>query len=453
MYERILAVDDDENLLKSVKKILTLEGYAVETESNPVRVEAALHEKNYNTVLLDVKMPGMNGLDLLNRIHSEYPTLPVIMISGESTIATAVQALNDGAYDFIEKIIDPERLLISVKNAVRRQQLQEQNATIVRELQESFRMVGESKALKIICGQIQDVADTPAKVLILGESGTGKELVARAIHYQSARCGKPFIEVNCAAIPGELLESELFGHKKGAFTGATEDRDGKFLAANGGSLFLDEIGDMDLNLQAKLLRVLESAEVERLGENYSSKIDVRIIAATNQDLPEMVSEKRFREDLYYRLNVMQIRIPPLRERPEDIIPIAYHFLNKFNKSYNRQLLSIQRHGEAFLKHFAWPGNVRELRHVIEKLMIITPKEKKEVSATDVRRALDIPHISNIPDTNLLPLRDAKTHFERQYILQVLQQCDWRIGESAEILGVDRTNLFKKMQRLSIFKEE
>ncbi len=451
MNEYILAVDDDVALLKSLKKLLTLEGYYVDIESNPAIVAAKLREKRYHAVLLDVAMPGMSGLVLLKSIRQEWPTLPVIMISGQSTVASAVQALNDGAYDFIEKIIDPDRLLMVIKNAVQRRQLQEQNETIFKELQENFRMIGQSAAMKSVFQQIKAVADTPAKVLILGESGTGKELVARAIHYQSARRGKPFIEVNCAAIPGELLESELFGHKKGAFTGATEDRDGKFLAADGGTLFLDEIGDLDLGLQAKLLRVLENQEVQRIGENQTRKVNVRIVAATNQNLKERVLEKRFREDLYYRLNVMRIWIPPLRDRREDILPLTHHFLHKFNKIYNRQILSIHRRAEAFLFHHKWPGNVRELRHVMEKLMIVTPANLKEAGVDEIRRALDLSQRPAISAENgeLLPLRDAKARFERQYILKVLENCDWRMNQAAEILELDRSNLFKKMQKLGI----
>jgi DNA-binding NtrC family response regulator len=271
-------------------------------------------------------MPGINGLELLNVIIKRYPAIPVLMVSGQSNIKIATEAIKNGAYDFIEKPIDPERLFISVQNAIYKQNLQEAKNNILGELQEKYRIIGKSPAIVEIFNQIEKVANTPVKVVIQGESGTGKELVAWAIHYNSSRSGNPYIKLNCAALPSELLESELFGHKKGSFTGAIADRKGKFIAADGGSLFLDEIGDMNIQLQAKLLRALEEKEIEIIGDNVPKKVDVRVIAATNQNLEKLVKNGTFREDLYHRLNVVKIVIPPLRERVENILPLAYHFL-------------------------------------------------------------------------------------------------------------------------------
>ncbi|HEY7751013.1 MAG TPA: sigma-54 dependent transcriptional regulator, partial [Ignavibacteriaceae bacterium] len=300
MNEKILVIDDDENLLKSMRKILGLEHYVVDTLANPMKLDSYLESKHYNCLLLDVSMPVMSGIEVLKKVLYKSPALPVIMISGQSDIETAVRAIKEGAYDFIEKPIDPERLFVAVKNAIQRHNLQEMSDSIFKELQEQFSIIGQSNALKNLFQQIKEVSNTPAKVLILGESGTGKELVAHAIHFNSIRKGKPYIKLNCASIPSELLESELFGHKKGSFTGAVSDRKGKFLEADGGTLFLDEIGNMSIHLQAKLLRVLEDNEVEIIGENIPRKVDVRIISATNQNLEELILKGMFREDLYYR---------------------------------------------------------------------------------------------------------------------------------------------------------
>ena len=390
MNEKILVVDDDENLLKSMKKILSLEHYSVETLVNPLKIDSYLESKDYHCLLLDVKMPVMSGIDVLKKALFKKPVLPVIMISGQSDIETAVQAIKEGAYDFIEKPIDPERLFVAVKNAIQRHNLQEMSDSIFRELQEQFSLIGQSDALKNIVQQIKEVTNTPAKVLILGDSGTGKELVAHAIHFNSERKGKPYIKLNCAAIPSELLESELFGHRKGSFTGAVSDRKGKFIEADGGTLFLDEIGNMSIQLQAKLLRVLEDSEVEVIGENIPRKVDVRIISATNQNLEELISNGTFREDLYYRLNVVKIFIPPLRERPEDILPLAYHFLREFSNSYNKQVLKIKSQVEILLLNYEWPGNVRQLRNSIEKMVLFN--HSGEIGYEEAINALEFGHI-------------------------------------------------------------
>ena len=450
MNEKILVVDDDENLLKSMKKILSLEYYIVDTLSNPLKIDSYLESRVYHCLLLDVRMPVMSGIDVLKNTLFKNPGLPIVMISGQSDIETAVQAIKEGAYDFIEKPIDPERLFVAVKNAIQRHNLQEMSDSIFKELQDQFSIIGHSKALKNIVQQIKEVSNTPAKVLILGDSGTGKELVAHAIHFNSGRKGKAYVKLNCAAIPSELLESELFGHRKGAFTGAVSDRKGKFIEADGGTLFLDEIGNMSIQLQAKLLRVLEANEVEVIGENIPRKIDVRIISATNQNLEELISKGLFREDLYYRLNVVKIIITPLRERPEDILPLAYHFLKEFSNSYNKQVLSIKSQVEALIINYEWPGNVRQLRNAIEKMVLFN--HSGEISYEEAINALEFGQ--NQTDTNQnsnesLQLKNAVHNFERKYILLTLQKHSWKISETADALGIDRSNLFKKMRKYGL----
>jgi len=452
MPERILVIDDDEHLLMSIKKILGLEQYSVDTVINALLADQWLESKNYQCLLLDVKMPAINGMDVLKKVVQNYPALPVIMISGQSNIETAVQSIKSGAYDFIEKPINPERLLITIKNAIQRHYLQQMSDSIFNELQDQFNLIGQSNAMKFIFQQIKEVAHTPAKVLILGESGTGKELVAWAIHHNSTRKGKAYIKINCAAIPGELLESEIFGHRKGSFTGAIADRKGKFAEADEGTLFLDEIGDMSIHLQAKLLRAFDENEIEVIGENIPRKVNVRIISATNQNLENLIAAGKFREDLYYRLNVVKILIPPLRERREDILPLAYHFLKKFNNSYNKQILTINKQAESLLVNYDWPGNVRQLRNTIEKMVIFC--HTKEINYTDVMNALEMD--SGVDQNNLkensmevLTLKNAIHNFERKYLLTILHEHNGKINETALALGIDRSNLFKKMRKYGL----
>jgi DNA-binding NtrC family response regulator len=452
MAERLLVIDDDENLLKSIKKILKLEQYSVDTLINALQVDQWLEAQNYQCLLLDVKMPAVNGMDILKRLIQKYPCLPVIMISGQSNIETAVQAIKEGAYDFIEKPINPERLIITVKNAIQKYQLQELNDSIFNELQGQYSLIGTSSALKHVIAQIMEVADTPAKILILGESGTGKELVAWAIHHTSSRKGKPYIKLNCAAIPAELLESEIFGHRKGSFTGAIADRKGKFIEADEGTLFLDEIGDMSIQLQAKLLRVFDSNEVEVIGENLPRQVNVRIIAATNQNLEKLIAEGKFREDLYYRLNVVKIVIPPLRERREDILPLTYHFLKEFNDTYNKQILSINSQAETLFTDYEWPGNIRQLRNALEKIVIFN--RSNEISYHEALSALEMESPSDrfIPEANneeILSLKNAIHDFEKKYLLTLLQKYNWKINQTANALRIDRSNLFKKMRKYGL----
>ncbi len=451
MYKKILSIDDDENFLKSIKKFMELKGFHVVTISNSSHALDVLQNSYFDCILLDVKMPGINGVDILKISLQKNPSVPVIMISGQSSISIAVEAIKNGAYDFIEKPVDPDRLFVTVQNAITKKNLIDEKQTIYEELIENYKIVGESNSIKRVIAKINTVAKTSAKILIYGETGTGKELVAWALHHNSNRRGKPYIKVNCAAIPSELLESELFGHQKGSFTGAHSDRQGKFIAANGGTLFLDEIGDMDLHLQAKLLRVLEENEVDVIGENLPRKIDVRIVAATNQDLKQKIAKGQFREDLFHRLNVVRILIPPLRERPDDILPLAYHFLLEFNDIYNKKVNGFNRQIEGILLNHPWKGNVRELKNVIEKLVIFSKNDK--ISLKDIENAIGKENYNsnNIFDDTVLSLKKAKTEFEIKHIKKVLLKNNWKILETARDLGIDRSNLFKKMQKYGIKK--
>lgn len=374
------------------------------------------------------------------------------MISGQSNINTAVLCIKKGAYDFIEKPIEPDKLLIAIKNAIEKQHLQNYYKTVLNELKNKFLMIGESKKMQELYNTIQTVANTSASVLITGETGTGKELVARAIHDNGDRAGKPFISINCAAIPSELLESELFGHRRGAFTDAKSDRKGKFSEASDGTIFLDEIGDFDISLQPKLLRVLQNKEIEVIGENFPRKINARIVASTNRDLNELVSTGKFRQDLYYRLNVVEIEIPPLRDRIEDIPLLIDHFLSKFNNQYNKQILSFDHQTKALLMNYNWPGNIRELEHLIEKLIVLA--NKKVIKIEEVQKALKLENVLEISalevlNDKILSLKEANHKFEKSYILSILHLNKWKKSETANTLGIDRSNLFKKMRALDI----
>ncbi len=451
MLPKILAVDDDETFLKSLSNLLRYKNYEVEAVSNPLQVESVFLKNDFDCVLLDVMMPGLDGISLLKRLQEHRPAVPVIMISGQSTITKAVEAIKLGAFDFVEKPLDAERLLISIKNALDKRGWHEEKKHLILQLGESYRFVGHSAAMRKVFSQIQRVAPTNAKVLILGETGTGKELVARAIYYQSNRLAKPFVKVNCAAIPSELLESELFGYRKGAFTGASQDHRGKFLVADGGTLFLDEIADMSLQLQGKLLRVLQEGEVEVVGETRPRQVDVRVIAATNKNLVELVEAEKFRQDLFHRLNVITIHLPPLRERGEDIPHLARFFLNEFAQEYNRQFTDFTPQALSILIQQDWPGNVRELRNIIEKTVIFS--KGPIVQAIDIQQALEMRQSAQAEAVSFSSLKDARDAFEKKLILQNLEAFNWKIGETAKALGIDRTALYKKMRKYGIHSEE
>lgn len=453
MNKKILAVDDDLPFLISLKKLLVMKGYKVEVTEKSEEAIGLILNNSFQSVLLDVNMPQISGLELLDRITKIKPSLPIIMISGQGNIKVAVEAIKQGAFDFIEKPVDPEKLFIVLNNAVKRMQLVSEIDSLQNIIDEEKRIIGNSRPMIEIMHTIEGIANTKAKVLITGESGTGKELIAFHLFSRSNRKSNPYIKINCAAIPGELLESILFGHKKGSFTGAQQDRIGKFIAADGGTLFLDEIGDMNLELQAKLLRVLDDGEVEIVGENFPKKVDVRVISATNKNLIELIEEKRFREDLYHRLNVVNISIPPLRERREDISPLIKHFINRYSTEYNKPVLKVSRQAESILENYNWPGNIRELRNVVEKLVLFS--SGAEIKIDDVYKSLKFPEDTSneVIRGEIKDLKTAKIDFERRYILKVLDENDWKINECANLLGIDRTNLFKKMQALEIQKDK
>ena len=449
MSFKILAIDDDEVFLKSIEKFLSISDFRIITVSNPLKSLELIREEKFDCVLTDVKMPGMSGVELQKEILKIQPELPIVAISGQSNIPIAIEMIKNGTYDFLEKPVDEEKLLVTIKNAVMKHLLKEENKNILKELTDNYRMIGVSSSFNSVIEKIKIVAPTEAKVLITGETGTGKELVAWAIHHNSNRKSKPYIKLNCASIPTELLESELFGYKKGAFTGADKDREGKFLAANEGTLFLDEIGEMDFHLQSKLLRILEENEVDIIGENKPIKVNVRIIAATNKNLHELIKENKFRIDLYHRINVFEISIPPLRERAEDIIPLANYFIEKYCEVYNKKTKSISSQLQGILINSFWEGNIRELRNQIEKLIIFS--EDEEISIDDYYKVNGTPnaHSENIVFNDTL--KQAKEEFERKTILEVLISQDWQIIPAAKILGIERTNLFKKMQKYGIKK--
>ncbi len=459
MNTKILAIDDNLSFLNFLKENLSNIGYNVITVSDSNNAITEIKSNSYDCILLDVKLPGIDGIELLKISLKNNPATPVIMVSGQSSIKIAVEAIKLGAFDFIEKPVDANKLHVTIKNALEKKNLSIEKDFLLSELNENFRIIGESEQIQTVLEKIKNVADTPAKVLIQGETGTGKELVAWAIHHNSSRKAKPYIKINCAAIPSELLESELFGYHKGAFTGATTNRYGKFIAANGGTLFLDEIGDMSLKLQAKILRVLEGNEVDIIGKTSPQKIDVRIIAATNQNLIEKIKNGSFRSDLFYRLNVVNIFIPPLRERKEDILTLSYYFLSKLNEIYNKQIVSISNEAENLLLKYDWPGNIRELKNVIEQSILYC--NTNSVEAINIENALNYKskfdknkkqisgdEISYEDNSNLTK---AKREFEKKYIYRKLEKNNWNISQTAKELKIDRSNLFRKIQALNIEK--
>src|SRR3954470_1989947 len=378
MKARILVVDDEAEIRRSVRMILEYEGYDVQEASSGPEALAIIERETPDLVFLDIKMSGMDGLDALQRIRQTNESLPVVIISGHGTVSTAVEATKLGAFDFIEKPLASERVLVTIRNALDQTRLQNENRTLKRAVEVRHQMVGESPALRHIWDAIKRAAPTNATVLLLGESGAGKELVARSIHRNSLRSRERFVQVNCAAIPEELIESELFGHEKGSFTGATEKQIGKFEQADRGTIFLDEVGDMSPKTQAKVLRVLQEGEVERIGSARTTKVDVRVIAATNKNLEEEIEKGHFREDLYFRLSVIPIHVPPLRERPEDIAPLVRHYVEYFSRENNARPKRITQAALDALSRYRWRGNIRELRNTVERMIIMTAGEVIDV---------------------------------------------------------------------------
>ena len=397
-------------------------------------------------------MPGIDGIETLRRIRESCPEQQVVMMSGHGTIETAVKATKLGAFDFIEKPLSLDKVLLVITNALKVSQLVEENRSLKAKLAKGHEMIGASPAIRLLKEQIAIAAPTSGWVLITGENGTGKELVARAIHSQSKRRDKPFVEVNCAAIPEDLIESELFGHEKGAFTGATAQRKGKFDQAHEGTLFLDEIGDMSLKTQAKVLRILQEHKFERVGGNRTIEVDVRVIAATNKDLEEEIGEGRFREDLYYRLNVIPFHVPPLRERCEDIPLLAHHFLEFFCSKESRGTKALAPEAMETLAGYPWPGNVRELKNIIERLAIMIPEQTIELrhlprSIASRQSPRNTPNGAGLTDVGTF--REAKEEFEKEYLLQKLEEHDWNVSRTAEAIELERSNLHRKIKSFGI----
>ncbi len=451
-HEEILVVDDEKNIRSSLEGILKDEGYHVRTAPTGEELLRQVAQASPDLVILDVWLPGMDGLQALGELKQQYPDLPVIMISGHSTVETAVKATRLGAYDFIEKPLSLEKTVLAVQNALDRRRLEQENLALRRTLEERYEIVGESPAIQALRTQIQSAAPSHGRVLIRGESGTGKELIARAIHRQSLRAGKPFVEVNCAAIPDELIESELFGHEKGAFTGATTKRRGKFELADGGTIFMDEVGDMSLKTQAKVLRVLQEQTFERVGGSETLSVEVRVIAASNKLLEEEIQKGNFREDLFYRLSVIPFEVPPLRERKEDIPLLASHFLRLFSREYGKRERKLSPEAMDLLIQYPWPGNVRELRNVMERLVIMVPQETIRPADLALSPRARTGATPEAPDQLLEwdgTLRGARERFEREYILRRLREANWNVTRTAERLGLERSNLHRKIKAYGI----
>ncbi|MDY0267708.1 sigma-54-dependent transcriptional regulator [Trichloromonas sp.] len=448
----ILIIDDEESILESLTGILQDEGFRTLGAESGEEGLSLLKEEDPDLILLDIWMPGIDGIETLRKIRENSSDQLVIMMSGHGTIETAVKATKLGAYDFIEKPLSLEKLLLAVQNALTTGQLVEENRTLKARIAKEHEMIGNGPAIRLLKEQISIAAPTSGWVLITGENGTGKELVARAIHAHSHRAGKPFIEVNCAAIPEELIESELFGHEKGSFTGATAMRKGKFDLAHEGTLFLDEIGDMSLKTQAKVLRILQEKKFERVGGSRTIEVDVRVIAATNKDLEAEIVKGNFREDLYYRLNVLPFEVPPLRERKEDIPQLVDHFLKYFCSKESREIKSLTPEAMTALVNYSWPGNVRELKNIVERLVIMIPDaqinekhlptalflKKTEGSKAETSSALDA-----------VTFREAREEFEKEYLLQKLEENDWNISRTAEVIDIERSNLHRKIKSFGI----
>jgi len=454
----VLVVDDEGDIRASLRMILEYEGYEVAEAATGEEALQRLEVLRPDAIALDVKMPRMDGLEVLARVKQVDATLPVVVMSGHGTIQTAVEATRLGAFDFLEKPLGRDRVLVVLRNALEQGRLASENREFKLSFEERFTMVGASPAIRRVQDAIAMAAPTKASVLVTGESGTGKELVARAIHRNSPRAEKPFVKVNCAAIPEELIESELFGHEKGSFTGATRDQAGKFAQADDGTIFLDEVGDMSLRTQSKVLRALQDGEIEPVGAAKSFTVDVRVIAATNKRLEDEIAAGRFREDLFFRLNVVPIEIPPLRERKEDIPALVAWFAERFAEDHGLKAKPFAEDAVAALAGMPWRGNVRELRNAVERLLIMTPKDV--IRAADIPAGLGAsrageahPAVETAPPASAArTLQDFKDAAERAFIVAKLVENDWNIAATAKAIDTPRSNLYKKLEAYGIRRE-
>ncbi len=461
MSRRVLVVDDEKGIREALTQVLEYEDIEVRACGSGSEALQLYAELRPHLVLLDVKMQGMDGLETLRKLRELDPHAQVVMISGHGSIQTAVEATQLGAYDFLEKPLDTNRILLTLRNALVHVDLASENVRLKAEVHAQYEIVGTSRAIKAVIERIEKVAPTAARVLITGENGTGKELVARAIHALSPRARGPFVEVNCAAIPSELIESELFGHMKGSFTGAFADRAGKFELADDGTLFLDEIGDMSLSAQAKALRALEEGVISRVGSGRTVPVDVRVVAATNKDLTAEIAAGRFREDLLYRLNVVPIEVPPLRARRGDIPQLIEHFADQLTEQAGLQPKRFDPDAVKRLAAYDWPGNIRELRNAVERLLIlangpvVTGEAVERIAglgqgeAGDARRT---DGLAGAPWTRAATFEEFKQIAERTYILAKLQENDWNVSETARTLDMPRSNLYKKIERYGLARE-
>ncbi|MAQ19890.1 MAG: Fis family transcriptional regulator [Sandaracinus sp.] len=466
MSATILVVDDEKNIRRTLRMVLEGAGLEVLEAESAEDGLAQIERGGVDLVILDIRLPGMNGIEALERIRArpESQRMPVIMISGHASVAEAVSAVQTGATDFFEKPLDRDQVLVRVRNALKTWQLQREVDRLRADVLDRYAMIGQSPSMRQLYAQLEKVAPTNGRVLVTGESGTGKELVARALHQLSNRADKAFVKVNCAAIPAELIESELFGYERGAFTGAQGRRKGMFETADGGTLFLDEIGDMSASAQAKVLRALQSGEITRVGGERTIAVDVRIVAATNKDLEQEVADGRFREDLFFRLNVVPLQTPPLRERRDDVPLLARSFLREFCKENGLRDKPVDEEVLEALSRRPWPGNVRELKNVVERMAIlsgdqITTADLPEQGKLAVQARVDEASLGGaLPspvgsDGEPMSLRDYREHAERSYILATLDDTDWNVSQAASRLGVERTNLHKKMRSYGIRRED
>jgi two-component system nitrogen regulation response regulator NtrX len=467
---RILVIDDEGAIRDSLRMILEYEDYQFMGAASGQEGMAAVQRERPDLVLLDIKMPGMDGLEVLRKLHAMDEALPIVMISGHGTTATAVEAIRSGAVDFLDKPLSSERVIVTLQNALKQSELRSENRELKLAMESKYEIVGQSPALRQVLEAVQRSAPTNATVMLLGESGVGKELVARTIHRNSPRAGQRFVQVNCAAIPEELIESELFGHEKGSFTGATEKQIGKFEQADRGTIFLDEVGDMSPKTQAKVLRVLQEQEVERLGSARTIKVDVRVIAATNKDLEEAIQRGEFREDLFFRLNVIPIVVPPLRERREDIPQLVHHFAKLTSDEHNLKPKKFEAAAMEAMQRYRWRGNIRELRNTVERVMIMSPAEfvrfddlpteirsaesRTPAVATEARPATQngTSTSSSGSPSSSGTLREFKDAAERAYLVQKLRENNWNISKTAEALDTPRSNLYKKLEQYGIRQE-